>query len=248
MKSTSNAPLRYWEIAELLRRDIKIGRYAIGERLPTEEQLIEQLGSSRHSVREALRVLTAEGLLLRRTRAGSTVIATTPISHFTQQLASVHELLNYPTQTLRKTLSAGYITADSELAAVLKCPVGASWFRIRALRLVPGSPLPLCETDIYIAPEFSGVTRHKKHEAIPVADQIAELFGTFADNIDIEITATLLPEPMASLLQVSPGSAALKVVRRYASADHKIFEVTLSVHPSQRYSYNFHLRREHPQA
>lgn len=243
-KRATVGPLRYWEISELLREDITSGKYAIGARLPTEEQLIEQFGSSRHCIREALRVLTEDGLVLRKPRAGSTVIAFAPTSHFTQRLASVHELLNYPTQTLRRTLSATFVKADNELAVLLKCPLGASWFRIEALRIVPGSLVPLCKTDIYIAPEFAKVTGHKKHELIPVADQIAEMFGKIADSTNIEIAASLLPASAAELLQVPANSAALNVIRRYADSDGKVYEVTVSMHPSQRYTYNFHLKRE----
>lgn len=237
---------RYWEIAELLRKDIEAGRYRVGDRLPTEEQLLEQFGASRHCIREALRLLTEDGLVSRRPRAGSTVIAATPPSHFTQRLASVQELLNYPTQTVRKTLSATYVVADHDLAAALKCSVGASWFRIQAVRIASGSAVPVCQTDIYIAPEFAGVTKHKKHELVPVADQIAEMFGKVADSTDIEISAGLVSKPAAQVLRVPVGSPALNVVRRYASSDGKVFEVTVSVHPAQRYTYNFHLQRERP--
>ncbi len=225
-------------------RDIETGHYRVGDRFPTEEQLLDQFGSSRHCIREALRVLTEDGLLSRRPRAGSTVIASTPLMHFRQRLASVQELLNYPQQTIRKTISVSYVVADHDLAAALKCSIGASWFRIQALRLASGSSMPVCQTDIYIAPEFASVTRHKKHELIPVADQIAEIFGKVADSTDIEISAGLVFKPVAQLLHVPVGSAALNVVRRYASSDGKVFEVTVSVHPAQRYTYSFHLKRE----
>jgi len=47
---------RYWDIADTLRRDIANGRYALGEQIPTEEKLVETFQSSRHAVREALRL------------------------------------------------------------------------------------------------------------------------------------------------------------------------------------------------
>lgn len=236
-------PLRYWDIADALRQDIHGGRYKLGDRLPTEEQLLEIFSASRHSVREALRELTDEGLLLRRPRTGSIVIATSAERHFTQRMASVQELLNYP-NTVRKTLWSGYVEASHELAAVLKCPVGATWFCLRSLRVPAGSTLPVCQTDIYLAPQFAGVTRHKKHHLIPVADQVAEMFGNPADSTDIEISATLVPGEVAEPLQVPAGSAGLHVVRRYAGRDGKVFEVTITIHPAQRYTYNFHLKRE----
>jgi DNA-binding GntR family transcriptional regulator len=239
------APLRYWDIANLLRRDIQKGRYKLGDRLPTEEQLLVTFGASRHSVREALRVLTEEGLLLRRPRAGSTVIATTAERHFTQRIASIQELLNYP-NTTRKTLWSGYVQTGHELAEILKCPVGANWFCLRSLRIPVGTASPICQVDIYIAPQFAGVTKHKKHLVIPVVDQIADLYGNPADSTDIEISAGIMPKEVADLLHVAVNSASLNVVRRYAGSDGKVFEVTISRHPPQRYTYNFHLKREQP--
>ena len=235
---------RYWELSEALRSQIASGQYQIGDRLPTEDQLLEHFGASRHTVREALRVLTEDGLLSRRPRAGSIVIATTTPSHLEQRVASVQELLNYPARTVRTTLLNAYVRADHELADVLKCPVGATWFQIEALRTIVGSPVPLCHTNIFILPEYAAVIKHRKHELIPVADQIAEVFGVRADATDIEISAGLIAEPVARHLHVPAGGAALNVVRRYANEEGKLFEVTVSVHPANRYTYNFHLKRE----
>ncbi|RYY68827.1 MAG: GntR family transcriptional regulator, partial [Comamonadaceae bacterium] len=78
--------MRYWDIAEALRADIAGGRYAVGDKLPTEEQLVEAFDASRHAVREALRLLTEDGLISRRPRAGSLVIGQSPRAQFTQLL------------------------------------------------------------------------------------------------------------------------------------------------------------------
>jgi GntR family transcriptional repressor for pyruvate dehydrogenase complex len=52
-----------------IEEDLAAGRLALGHRLPAERQLAEQLGVSRPSVREAIRVLEAMGIV--RTAAGS---------------------------------------------------------------------------------------------------------------------------------------------------------------------------------
>jgi DNA-binding FadR family transcriptional regulator len=46
-----------------LRRDILAGRYVAGEALPSERKLSEDLGASRHAVREALKRLQQAGLV-----------------------------------------------------------------------------------------------------------------------------------------------------------------------------------------
>jgi len=53
----------YEQIAEQLRDLILGGRLSPGERLPTEAMLAKQFGVSRATVRESLRVLTAQNLI-----------------------------------------------------------------------------------------------------------------------------------------------------------------------------------------
>src|SRR5205807_2336248 len=50
-------------VARQLREAIVSGELAMGSQLPTEQELTERFGVSRSTVREALRVLQAQGLL-----------------------------------------------------------------------------------------------------------------------------------------------------------------------------------------
>lgn len=61
--------------ADQLGRQIASRQIAPGERLPTEAELGRQLGISRPSLREALRLLAVKGLVESRTRCGTTVRA-----------------------------------------------------------------------------------------------------------------------------------------------------------------------------
>jgi DNA-binding FadR family transcriptional regulator len=54
---------RHQMVVERLRDAIAQGHLAIGERLPSERELCEQLGVSRTIVREAMRVLASQGIL-----------------------------------------------------------------------------------------------------------------------------------------------------------------------------------------
>lgn len=62
-------------VADRLRERIVRGELADGDLLPKQEHLIEEFGVSRPSVREALRILEAEGLIsVRRGKVGGAVV------------------------------------------------------------------------------------------------------------------------------------------------------------------------------
>jgi GntR family transcriptional regulator, transcriptional repressor for pyruvate dehydrogenase complex len=66
------APVRIFEQAvEQIRALISSGALTVGEKLPPEQELSKQLGVSRSSVREALRVLEAEGSIEIRRGSGA---------------------------------------------------------------------------------------------------------------------------------------------------------------------------------
>ncbi|SEO26179.1 transcriptional regulator, GntR family [Actinacidiphila rubida] len=70
---------KYQRIAGALRRDIAEGRYAPGERLPGENDLMAEHAVARMTARQALAVLQAEGLAEARKGAGVFVREFEPI-------------------------------------------------------------------------------------------------------------------------------------------------------------------------
>jgi DNA-binding FadR family transcriptional regulator len=68
-------PASYELVVDQIRRAIRTGRFVAGQKLPPERELARQLGVSRTTVREALRVLQGEGLVeTRRGRSGGPVV------------------------------------------------------------------------------------------------------------------------------------------------------------------------------
>lgn len=65
--------LKYKELAEELRNEIKSGTYRGGQRLPGELELAAKLGCSRQTVRQAIGLLVEEGLVYRLQGSGTYV-------------------------------------------------------------------------------------------------------------------------------------------------------------------------------
>ncbi|WP_340538172.1 FadR/GntR family transcriptional regulator [Nocardioides sp. GXZ039] len=71
-----HTPPAYAAVVDRVRRALALGVLLPGDRLPSERTLAEELGVSRVTVREALRVLQGEGLLVTKRGSGGTVVST----------------------------------------------------------------------------------------------------------------------------------------------------------------------------
>ncbi|MGW7350227.1 FadR/GntR family transcriptional regulator [Streptomyces sp. NPDC054784] len=82
-----------------VEEQILAGNLRVGDRLPPERELVELLGVSRAAVREALRVLEAQGVLRSRVGTGpasGSVISAMPSEGLTQFLRLHMALANFP--------------------------------------------------------------------------------------------------------------------------------------------------------
>lgn len=70
--SRSAIPL-YTQIASSLRHEIETGTWPVGSKLPAMKQLADRFGVATQTMRQALGVLEAEGLVLRRQGVGTVV-------------------------------------------------------------------------------------------------------------------------------------------------------------------------------
>jgi GntR family transcriptional regulator len=83
----------YLQVIDKIKEDIEKGLYEAGERLPSEFQLSKQLGVSRATLREALRMLEDESVVIRRHGVG-TFINTKPLfSSGIEELFSVTDMI-----------------------------------------------------------------------------------------------------------------------------------------------------------
>ncbi|MCX8282389.1 FadR/GntR family transcriptional regulator [Phyllobacterium sp. 0TCS1.6C] len=86
----------YRQVADQIRQRIEGGAFSVGERLPGERELAEELSVSRPTVREALIALEVEGLIHIRMGSGIYVARQTrdrPLSLHSEELEGPFELL-----------------------------------------------------------------------------------------------------------------------------------------------------------
>ncbi len=103
-------------VAATIRQRIASGELAIGDRLPTEDELTEQYGIARTTLREALRILESQGLIhIRRGRGGGATVTMPDLERLAEPLAVVLQLR----RTRIDDLDSARLLIEPQLAAWL---------------------------------------------------------------------------------------------------------------------------------
>ncbi len=237
-------PPRYQQVADELTTRIAAGRYPVGGYLPTEMELVQHYGISRHTVREALRRLRDAGLISRRRRVGTEVLARTPPASYRQPTNSIRDLLQYADETRLTVLGQRRVACDVALAALLECREGAAWIRVTSLRSGPDTRRPICLTVAYVDAGLPDVARQLHDLTGPISAMLERVYGLHIVRIDQSIQAVRLGKREAALLRAESGGPALRAIRRYYDRHGKLIELSNAVHPSDRFTYVTSLVRQ----
>lgn len=231
-------------IFETLREEIGAGTIAVGERLPAEHALCARFGASRHTVREALRLLQEAGLVIRRQGAGTTVVAAEPADRFVNSVSSLDELVQYASTTQLDILAIDTLLVDDALAAQLRGEPGTAWVRICAVRHRPGERAPIAYSEIYLPEAYGAVARSIGQRPTAVYAMLEEAFDLRIVAVAQSMEATTADANIASRLGVLVGDPVLMVNRHYTDAAGGTVEVSRNAHPAGRYRYEMTLKRE----
>jgi DNA-binding GntR family transcriptional regulator len=222
---------------------LRAGVWPVGAMLPTETELCVTFAVSRHTVREALRLLEESGLVQRRQGSGTTVLALASPDRFVQDITDMAELLQYPQETRLTVLRAREFEADAATAAQMGCLEGEHWLRVEAIRRVRVTTAPLCFTTLLIRAEYAEALDDIGILPGPVYGLIERRFGVQTSAIEVDIAAASIPAHQAELLEVEAGAPALLIRRRYLDGQGRVFELSESAHPAPRFTYRATLKR-----
>lgn len=139
MDRDSALPLWAQVLADLRRR---LARGEFGSHFPGDEELKAHYGVSRHTVREAVRQLQAEGLIERGRGRGTFVrdrVIEQPMGSFYSLFRSV-EAHGFEQRSVIRHLEERW---DEQAAGVLGCALGEPLVYLERLRLADGEPIVL---------------------------------------------------------------------------------------------------------
>lgn len=228
---------KYLQIRHLLLRRLA-AEYAEGDQLPSEPALSAEFGVSRETIRDALRGLEEEGLILRERGRGTRVLRRPAPGEDERHTGLIEDFIELKLDTYTQVLEAGAAEPPPRLASWSSDAASLS-YHICQVRYLDETPLAHHETWL---PETLG-------EQIAARDvSRTTIMHTLKHELAVnlwedhhEVDAVAAGPGFADALDV-PVGAPLLVIRRYyvIAEDHPIayFETCFR---SDRYYYTVQL-------
>ena len=236
---------RYRAIADALINDIVGKKHPIGSALPAEAELCQRLQASRHTVREALRILEESGLISRRQGSGSEVIADTPPVRYRQTVDSIEDLLQYGNASRLQLISTREVAADAAMAALLGCAAGAQIIELQAVRSERHElRRPFALSHIFFAPQPARRRDKLLRPDTALAVMLQSLDARTLGRIEQTFEAVALDVTAAGLLQTRKGAPSIRAHRAYFDRQGALIMVAISWHRADLFRYSTVLRHE----
>lgn len=232
---------RHQALAERLYRRILAGEFPLGSTLPTERDIAAAEKVSRATVREALRFLENRGMIRRRQGSGTVVIAREP-QQLRMPLNSLEELLAYPRETDVEVYGGEALSPDDPAFAEAELEGDGDWHRISFQRRMSGASAPVSHIDVYLLEEYAGVAADIPEGEGSVFELVEKRYGVHPSEAVVRIDAVGIDARRAQALGVAEGTAAVRIRRRYTDAGGRLYQVSVSIYPQDRYVFETVLR------
>lgn len=202
-------PPKWQQVLDDLERRIDAGEFS--ERFPTDRELVETYGVSRHTVREAVRRLRTQGVVERHRGRGSFLAG----RGFTQPVGTLYSLFRaVESQGLAQhseVLSLDLAT-DAEAAAALGLDPGTAMVRLERRRMAGDEPLAL---DIaWLPSDLATPLLDVDFSRTALYDELEDRCGIQLTGGDEVIESVAADARQRRLLDLDRDEALLRVQRR----------------------------------
>jgi len=195
-------------IADALRSDLADGRYAPGDKLPTEAALAGRFGVNRHTVRHGIAALVDEGLIRTRRGAGA-FVAATPTDYPIGKRVRFHEnLIAAGRKPTKRILQVEERAATPGEARALAIAPGDPVCACHGLSLADGQPIALFESLFPLA-HLAGIATHLQSNS-GITEALNAVGVRDYTRASTRLTAMRATAPQALHLQLAEGDPVLK--------------------------------------
>lgn len=235
----------YLQILQDLTTRLRTGEFPIGSTLPTEMRLCEEYGASRHTVREAMRRLVGNGLVVRRQKTGTTVVAAQARTGYVQTVSTAADLFQFALDTIFTIVNESTTSADAWLAARLDAEIGSTWLKVEGVRRDPGGTV-ICYTTSFIPQRLSWIGPELATCRGPFYALLEQRAKETILDVVQEIRAEPMPDLIADSLGFDHGSIALRLLRRYVTKIGTLI-ASFNWHPADSFTYVIRMHRNEPE-
>jgi GntR family transcriptional regulator len=231
----------YQQLSDLLREQIRRGRYGPLDRLPSEHELVREYAISRITARQALVELERAGLVFRRQGRGSFVAQPAVVQPLSRLTGLAEAMSGQGLSSTSRVLRTTTLRAGTIVAGRLGVEPGAPIFEMRRLRMVGDVAVSL---DIsYFPRELGRRLAGQDLENRDVFWLLENACGVVLGAADCEIGAVAAEGDVAMQLGVGAGSPLVFIDRlTYDAADRPIDYEHLYVR-ADRFRYGLRLER-----
>ena len=227
--ATPHAPL-YERIKQLILSQIAAGDWAPAQRVPSENELVRQVGASRMTVNRALRELTDAGYLVRVQGVGTFVADRRAQGHPLAIRNIADEILGRGHVHSARVLRLERCSASSRLAGHFNLRAGHELFHSRMVHLENDLPLQL--EDRYVNPAVA--PRYLEQDFTVITPNAYLMRVAPLQSVEHIVQAARTDPATAQLLQMDSTEPCLVLRRRTWSGGAVASAVTL-LHPASRY-------------
>jgi len=136
---------RYLYVIELIKEKIRGGELEPGERLPAEVNFAKELGVSRNTLREALRILEEESIVVRKHGIGTFVNKNPVFAGGLEELFSITDLIEGEGKKPgTDILFTGYVDPHGDDIEELNLEKNEQVFLVKRVRTADEKPLVYC--------------------------------------------------------------------------------------------------------
>ncbi|CAM5349437.1 GntR family transcriptional regulator [Streptomyces fumanus] len=203
------------QLADLLRHQLLTDAYP-GGTLPHEDTLAADYRASRNTVREALDLLRAEGLVARQPGVGTVVVAR-KYPHGLDRLMGLAETLHEHGRVTNEVRTTVPVPAPAPVAERLRLAPGSEVLYIERLRRLNGLPLSLDLT--YVPLDLGTELLGADLENTDVFRLLESVTGRPLGHAEITLEAVTADAHSAAVLEAPRGAAVLMLERLTHLAD-----------------------------
>jgi GntR family transcriptional regulator len=240
LDKTSPIPL-YYQLAELIKEQIRSGELKPGAQLPAERSLSEQHAISRMTARQAISYLTREGTLIARHGLG-TFVAEPKLTHDALHLLGfTEEIMQRGGKAVSHVVEQALAAAPARVANELQLAAGEQVIKIVRLRLSDAAPL-LLETT-YIAASVCPALLGEDLATQSLYALLEQGCGVRLKRARQTLEATVANEYESQLFGIAPGTAMILLEGvTYDERDHPT-EYFKAIYRGDRFKFAFESER-----